>query len=329
MKKNDIEDLFKKSFENYEAEVNPSVWKNIRIGLKWGSLALFFNILLNKIGMNVIIALLSSAAIVISTVAIVNKSGNISDKNSATIVEKTIPVLASDSMNQLNNMEQKIQDKNTLSDDITKTTNRDQKTGLVSAKINTEATKKDNNNTEPVATKLSNKPIASIFANAIAGTAPLIVELSNKGIGKTNRWNYSDGKKSNSTSNPVHIFETPGVYSVILTSVNAEGKSAIDSIKVEVTVNSSLSSAPKKISPNGDGVNDVLSFNLANIAKLSSKIFDKNGAIVYKSESTDAKWEGKDLQGKDAEEGLYFYTIIAEGVKGDKHELKGSIKLTR
>jgi len=338
MKKNDIEDLFKKSLENYEADVSPSVWKNIRIGLKWGSLALFFNMLLNKIGTNVIIALLSSAAVVISTVAIINKSDNASDKTSSgtnittktptTIVEKTGPVLASDSKNQLNNIEQKAQDKNTLLDDKAKTTNSDQKTGLVSAKINAESTKKDNNNSESVTTTLSNELIASISANPIVGTAPLIVELTNNGKGKTNKWNYSDGKKGNSASNPVHVFETPGVYSVILTSINGNGKSAIDSIKVEVTGNAS-SLVPKKISPNGDGVNDVLSFNLTNIAKLSSKIFDNNGTIVFKSESTNAKWDGKDLQGKDAEVGLYYYVIVAEGVTGEKHESKGAIKLTR
>ena len=339
MKKNDIEDLFKKSFENYEAEVSPGVWKNVRIGIKWGSLALLFNILLKKIGTNVIIALLSSAAVVISTVAIMKKSDKDNDKTqSATnttkivpsaIVEKQAPVIDLNTKNQLNTIEQKEENKQTLSDNKIKADNNNEKTSLVAANTDEESSKKDNKKTGSVLAKSSKDPIASISASSVTGTAPLIIDLANKGIGKTNKWHFSDGKKGNTASNPVHVFETPGIYSVILTSINAEGKSAIDSIKVEVTVNPSLSSAPKKISPNGDGVNDVLSFNLTNIAKLSSKIFDKNGTIVYKSESTDAKWDGKDLQGKGAEEGLYFYTIIAEGVKGDKHESKGSIKLTR
>ena len=127
----------------------------------------------------------------------------------------------------------------------------------------------------------------------------------------------------------MHVFETPGIYSVVLTSTNNKGQTAIDSIKVEVTGNSSISSIPKDFSPNGDGVLDVFVFQTKNIAAMSAKIFDKKGTVVYKSESTDAKWDGKDLQGKDAKEGIYFYIINAEGVDGKKYEPKGSINLAR
>jgi|GEM_PF-1151249 len=337
MKKNEIEDLFKKSFEDYEADVNPSVWKNIRIGLKWGGLALFFNTLLNKIGFNTLIAILSSAAI-ISTVAIMNKSNNKSDKLPAATNETRLPAtaivekpvsIASDNKAQLNSIVKNVVISKTDLNNKEQASNSEQKTESAPAITNITSTKKDNKKIESVINKFSKEPIASISASPIGGTAPLIVDLTNSGTGKTNRWTYSDGKKANTTSNAVHVFETPGIYSIILTSINAEGKKAMDSLKVEVTGNSSISSVPKDFSPNGDGILDVFVFQSKNIAKMNAKIFDNKGTIVYKSESIDAKWDGKDLQGKDAKEGVYFYIINAEGVDGKKYEPKGSINLTR
>jgi len=326
MKKDDIDDLFKKSFENYEAEVNPSVWKNIRIGLKWGGLALLFNTLLHKIGFSTIIAILSSA-VIISTIAILNKKSKTGGVTQNTKIETQLPpaIIEKPASVLDTSQEQKLETGKPLSD---ANNNNTQKTA-VAANIIVESSKKDNKKIESVINKFSKEPIASISASPVGGTAPLIVDLSNTGSGKTNKWTYSDGKKDKSTTNPVHVFETPGIYSVILTSTNDKGETATDSIKVEVTGNSSVSSIPKDFSPNGDGVLDVFVFQTKNIAKMNAKIFDKKGTVVYKSESTDAKWDGKDLQGSDAIEGIYFYIINAEGVDGKKYEPKGSINLTR
>lgn len=334
MKKNDIEDLFKKSFEDYEAEVSPGVWKNVRIGLKWGGLALLFNTVLNKIGINTVIALLSSAAIVISSVAIMNKQDNADKTEPVAIETKVLPVAApqtpvAENIAALNAVEQKEENNKTLAALDLKNTDQAQKAVVAEAAILVESSKKDNKKIASVINKFSEEPVASISASPVSGTAPLIVDLTNSGTGKTNKWTYSDGKKDQTSTNPVHVFETPGIYSVILSSTNAKGETAIDSIKVEVTGNSSVSSIPKDFSPNGDGVLDVFVFQTKNIAKMSAKIFDKKGAIIYKSDTTDAKWNGKDLKGNEAKEGIYFYIINAEGVDGKKYEPKGSINLTR
>lgn len=325
MKNDDIDDLFKKSFENYEAEVNPSVWKNIRIGLKWGSLALLFNTLLHKIGFSTIIAILSSA-VIISTVAILNKKNKSDDVTQNTKIETQLPpAIIEKPASVINTTQKEVENEKPPSEG----NNNNAQKIVVATNVIVESSKKDNKKIESVINKFSKEPIASISASPVGGTAPLIVDLSNTGSGKTNKWTYSDGKKDKSTSNPVHVFETPGIYSVILTSTNNKGETALDSIKVEVTGNSSISSIPKDFTPNGDGVLDVFVFQTKNIAKMNAKIFDKKGTVVYTSESTDAKWDGKDLQGNDAKEGIYFYIINAEGVDGKKYEPKGSINLTR
>lgn len=59
MKKNELEDIFKDSFENFEAEVSPSVWKNVQTALKGAGIGLLGKTILNKIGANTIIAVVS------------------------------------------------------------------------------------------------------------------------------------------------------------------------------------------------------------------------------------------------------------------------------
>ena len=328
MKKDELEDLFKKSFDNYEADVRPGVWKNIRIGLKWGGLALLFNTILNKIGINTIIAILSSAIAVIGTVGFMTWKNNSGTETKKPVTEKTIllptaptvaapAIVASDKKEQSKEIE------------TTTTTNSEQKT--VSKPITTvgESSKKDKRKIESVINKFSKDPIASISASPVGGTVPLIVNLTNTGTGKINKWIFSDGKKDNDAANPVHVFETPGVYSVILNSINVDGKTATDSIKIEVTGNSSIRDIPKEFSPNGDGKVDVFVLQSKNIVHMNAKIFDNKGTIVYKSEGVGAKWDGTDLQGQKAQEGIYFYLINAEGVDGKKYEQKGSVKLIR
>ena len=340
MKKDELEDLFKKSFENYEAEVRPGVWKNVRIGLKWGGLALLFNTILNKIGINTVIAILSSVVAVVSTVAVMTWK-NHSAETKKTITEKTIQLpntnVAPPAITTVDNKEQpsslvvKQETAKAITNlnAIVKDANSEQKTKSQPAITTVESSKKDKKKIESVINKFSEEPIASISASPVGGTVPLIVNLINTGTGKENKWTFSDGKKANDASNPVHVFETPGVYSVILNSINSDGKTATDSIKIEVTGNSSITSIPKEFSPNGDGVVDVFILQSKNIKHMNAKIFDKKGIVVYQSEGIDARWDGSDLQGKPAKEGLYFYLINAEGVDGKKYEQKGSVNLKR
>jgi gliding motility-associated-like protein len=103
----------------------------------------------------------------------------------------------------------------------------------------------------------------------------------------------------------------------------------VDSIKVEVTGNSSIRSVSGDFSPNGDGVRDYFGFNAENLINQNVMVFDKNSTIVYRSESLSAKWDGTNLKGKLAKEGEYFYIQKAEGKDGKKYEQSGKIILKR
>lgn len=310
MKQNDdIEDLFKKSFENYEPEVRPTVWKNIRVGLKWGSLAFFINALINKIGTTAIIIAVSSAAAIIGVISFMN--WNAYKKQEAALETPATTIYQTPA----------IKDKEPVSITENNAAENPESSSNAEIKPVKEAVEK----TEAGKNIIIDESVASIAANQISGTAPLIIDFSNTGSGKTNKWIFSDNKNAIAVSNPVHIFETAGTYSVRLSSTDASGKTDTDTITVEVTGNAP---AAIELSPDGDGVNDAFKFDIQKIVSMSSKIFDKNGITVYKSESAGA-WDGKDLQGREAAQGTYFYTVHAEGANGKKYDKKGLINLKR
>src|ERR1019366_2662991 len=341
MKNNDIADLFKKSFENFEAKVKPSIWKNIRVGLKWGGAGLVVKFILNKIGTNTVVAVLSSAATVISTVMVMNWTHSNTDKTpleidkastkSIVAVEKTAPIVTSAFKEQINSVVEAQKTKNSktpLADKI-KFDNNEEKTESQPATTSVASIKEDKQKMKSVISTFSEQSIASISASPVGGSVPLIVNLVNTGNGRINNWIYSDGKKENNNSNPVHVFEAPGIYTVILTSTNAEGKTAIDSIKIEVTGNSSISPIPTLFSPNGDGIADVFTFQSRNMINMRVEIFNKKGIIFYQWQGNGGKWDGRNLKGEKAKEGTYFFIVTAVGVDGKKYEQKGAINLAR
>ena len=320
MKKNNIEDLFKDSFENFEADVNPSVWKNIQTAMKGVGLGLIGKMLLNKLGSSAVISIVSSAAAVIATVFVMN-TGNKTETH--TPKTETSPKV--------------IAERKKPSVDEIKTFLAPEKTEVKE----TSEVKKDaeqNNGTltikkekiNSVIKEYSEQAIADISASPIGGTAPLIVNILNNGIGKTNKWDFGDGKKEVG-ANPVHYYDEPGIYTIALTSTSIDGKTSTDSVKIEVIAkaNSSVRSASGDFSPNGDGIRDYFGFNAENLIKQNVVVFDKNSNVVYKSESLSAKWDGTNLNGTPVKEGEYFYIQKAEGKDEKKYEQSGKITLKR
>jgi gliding motility-associated-like protein len=322
MKKNDLEDLFKDKFENFEAEVNPSVWKNIQTGLKGAGLGVLAKMLLNKIGTNAIVAIVSSAAAVVGTVLVMNYSGNKTEAPKTVtpitptkqIADKPIPSSVNDIKNFLANPETPV---TTTVKEAPENNNM-----ILSNKI-------DKKQIQKAISELSEDRVASISSNCVGGAVPLIINLSNSGKGKINKWSFNDGTKAITGINPIKVFDVPGIYTIKLTSTGVDGKIDVDSIKVEALANSSLPEGPADFSPNGDGVRDDFRFNGINMVSLEVKVADAKGEVVYYSNSTDAKWDGKTTHGKKAKEGIYYYFLSAIGKDGKKYKSEGKIKLTR
>ena len=101
------------------------------------------------------------------------------------------------------------------------------------------------------------------------------------------------------------------MYTILLTSTNSDGRISTDSVKVEVTGNSSIASIPASFSPNGDGIDDLFVFQSKNIVKMEVVLFDKKGTIHYNWKGIDGKWDGKNKEGKQAKEHMVDAGISA------------------
>ena len=66
---------------------------------------------------------------------------------------------------------------------------------------------------------------------------------------------------------------------------------------------------PNVFTPNNDGVND--SFRVSNLeGDWELMIFDRYGSLVFATQQArGASWNGVNLQGLDADSGVYFYTL--------------------
>ena len=326
MKKNDLEDMFKKSFENFEPEVNPSVWKNIQTGLKGAGLGVLAKMLLNKIGTNAIVAVVSSAAAVVGTVLVMNYNGNKTEttKNNHTTPVKIIapnhtPIVANEIKNFLASSENpKPVVKEAPESNVLKTENK-----------NTLTNNTDKKQIQNTIKELSGDRVAAISSSCVGGAIPLIINLTNNGTGKINKWSFNDGTKAITGANPIKVFDVPGLYTITLTSIGADGKSAVDSVRIEVTGNSSLPSLQPEFSPNADGLNDVFVFSSKYVVNYTATVFDEKGKIYYNYTGVDGKWDGTTLKGSKAKEGIYYFIVNAVGTDGKRYDKKGKIKLTR
>lgn len=299
---NEIEDLFKDKFENYEPEVSSKVWQNVKTGAKIAGVGFLGKLLINKLGTTAIIAGVSSIITIIATVTFMNWGKG--DKK---------PVANDDTKKN----ETTIHEKATV-DEIKEFLNTDKNTST-----NTDNNKEKTNNTIAV---IKPKSIAHIQASATSGTAPFYVDLNNIGNGKKNTWILGD-KKNNNVST-MYYFDNPGTYTIKLMSVDESGNKQWDSIHIDVAANSEV---PTNISfsPNGDGKSDYFSLSLQNIAEVAAEITDKDGAVVYRWNKLDGKWDGTNLKGEPAKAGVYTYSLKTVDVNGIKMEYKGAVKLKR
>jgi uncharacterized repeat protein (TIGR01451 family) len=82
-----------------------------------------------------------------------------------------------------------------------------------------------NNSTSYTAvTKPVTKPHANFTSNVTSGNPPLFVYFNDSSLNADNiTWDFGDGTPTSNESNPIHMFEDSGIYTVNLTATNTNG----------------------------------------------------------------------------------------------------------
>jgi len=184
--------------------------------------------------------------------------------------------------------------------------------------------------------------VTSFTADVNEGFAPLLVTFSNtsaSSLGSSSVvtiWNFGNSNTatisaatSATQKETVMLYNQPGNYTVTMWASKGDciGKAQMV-VKVEVP---SELTVPNIFTPNGDGVNDLFFLKATNLSNINFIVFDRWGHKIYEldTEKGNIAWDGKNQQGKEVAEGVYFYVLKATGKDGQTYDKKGNITVVR
>ena len=165
-------------------------------------------------------------------------------------------------------------------------------------------------------------PDASFTASPISGQIPLNVDFTNNSTGGTGHtWDFGNGNGafSQNADDQSDVYTEPGEYVVTLIVDNGfctdQATLVINALNLPISYN-----LPNIFTPNGDGENDILHFNLENANSAYVEIRNRWGNLVGIIDSVDDQlgWNGRDYKsGKPVSDGVYFYTYEFENLDGE------------
>lgn len=144
---------------------------------------------------------------------------------------------------------------------------------------------------------------------------------------------YSPSNPDDTTFIHNNIISVVGCYYV--TSIDSfNNQSAASNLACVDLDSCRLYRLPNVFTPNGDGYNDeFIPFPYDFVKEVRMTIFNRWGAVVFKTENPDILWDGKDINSKkDCSEGVYFYVcdVYEYRLEGLKiRTLHGSLSLYR
>lgn len=145
-------------------------------------------------------------------------------------------------------------------------------------------------------------------------------------------WNFGDLESPFNTStesSPSHTYTTHGKYTITQT-VKSEDPRCIDTHSETIEIEQPFYFyIPNSFTPNGDGLNDEFmiigdEFSEENYSML---IFERNGTLVFRSESPYIGWNGKNLNGEECNQGVYICIVRVSTITGKHKELIQSVTL--
>lgn len=145
--------------------------------------------------------------------------------------------------------------------------------------------------------------------------------------GYTWSWIFADNTGS-IQQNPIHKYDGPGNYPVTLIVHDRYG--CVDSITYNLSIqDADAPFIPNVFTPNGDGVGDELVIEYQDVTPTNLQIFDRWGHDVFITVKKDTRWNGRDVNGKVCNEGVYFYILEGINALGEKVVYKGNITLVK
>ena len=130
------------------------------------------------------------------------------------------------------------------------------------------------------------------------------------------------GLSINSTTGVVDLnASTNGTYTVTYTSTGLCGGQAVARITVK---GNAVPTYPNVLTPNGDGLNDVLRLYIADVQNYSLQVFSRWGRRVYEGHSATEGWSAADNSA-----GTYFYLVEYTDCAGRAQSTRNWIEVVK
>lgn len=176
-------------------------------------------------------------------------------------------------------------------------------------------------------------PDASFTANPNPTNigSPKVTFTNNSSNANQYLWNFGNGDTS-TLINPSFTFPNSqdGSYPVILVAVDSNGCTDSSTMVIHLFSDEYLS-IPNVFTPNNDGSNDYFTLiKSEGVQSLNITILNRWGNVVFESDSTHFKWNGRiNNTEEECGEGVYFYRIIAYRYDDKSKLYQGFIHLVR
>jgi gliding motility-associated-like protein len=137
---------------------------------------------------------------------------------------------------------------------------------------------------------------------------------------------YDLGNGTSSTNaNSQTVFSNPGTYTIYQIVTDASG--CTDTISKVINIDNTFTIG-NVFTPNGDGKNDIFSFNCNGCNDYDLEITNRWGQLMYHGNKGSEFWDGTTGSGEKVSEGTYFY-ILKIQYGSEEKLLKGFIQLFR
>jgi gliding motility-associated-like protein len=141
-------------------------------------------------------------------------------------------------------------------------------------------------------------------------------------------WDFGDGSISRE-KDPVHVYETPGQFEIVLKGYDIFGCSSVQKEKINVQESSKIILIPNAFTPNGDGLNDTFEPKMKAYSFFRMDIFNTWGDLIFSSSRSERLgWDGR-VMGQDAPSGSYVYKISLVTDAGESVQESGTLTLIR
>lgn len=176
-------------------------------------------------------------------------------------------------------------------------------------------------NIKDISINVNKKPVANFIDSALSYTgyfSRVFIDKSIKDLvnypSYTYILDYDDGTSiTDTTISFLKKYETAGTYTV--TMIISDDSTCADtaSIAITLTDSSSIKYIPNVFTPNDDDdINRLFIIEGNGNTNLIFEVYNRSGALVYRSKSPIVSWDGKTLSGSDAPTGVYYYILTSE-----------------